>query len=307
MRLFTHQRSTPRPMDHRFRGRALVRSPGDPGGVSTFLRGEVITLPQAGKWKRAAYMMRLKPPPEEVWEIRCTDPRPGFEYSDGSPRRTSLLLLERSTGRCLGLPRIRRANWPWSSARPTGEISSDLADNPAWGAVSAWPRPGCARTPTTSVSRGPPRLPKPGRMIRTSISRRHHFERMTMWSCCARSPTAPTAAAFPASSSASSASSWPAERSAEASRTCDARAARTNASYLSRANEVAAPTVAAPARRVPSTGWCAGRRSRARTPGGPQPESETWRCGEHHRRRQGRCKLRTLARRLFSPDQSRRR
>ena len=112
MRLFTHQRSTPRPMDHRFRGRALVRSPGDPGGVSTFLRGEVITLPQAGKWKRAAYMMRLKPPPEEVWEIRCTDPRPGFEYSDGSPRRTSLLLLERSTGRCLGLPRIRRANWP---------------------------------------------------------------------------------------------------------------------------------------------------------------------------------------------------
>src|SRR5439155_1384326 len=45
MRLFTHQRSTPRPMDHRFRGRALVRSPGDPGGVSTFLRGEVITPP----------------------------------------------------------------------------------------------------------------------------------------------------------------------------------------------------------------------------------------------------------------------
>jgi hypothetical protein len=52
-------------------GRALA-------DLLVFVEGEIINVPSDSRKGRSAYMSQLKPPHDEVWDIRCRDPKPGI-------------------------------------------------------------------------------------------------------------------------------------------------------------------------------------------------------------------------------------
>lgn len=62
--------------------------------LENFIFGELLTVPPEGEWEKTARLARLTSPPEEVWEIRCCDPKPGVRiFGRFATRNTFIALL----------------------------------------------------------------------------------------------------------------------------------------------------------------------------------------------------------------------